>query len=107
MRDGVKRNNEQYYSCASWCDEVDEAVRRYKGDSLPARVGRVAMAAAVYSIWYERNQRIFASKCNSESQVIESISTLLSAKVCNWQVKRTYVNWLVCKNWGFDERMMY
>ncbi|KAM7504646.1 hypothetical protein LguiB_003550 [Lonicera macranthoides] len=68
--DGVKSNN----SCASWCDEVDEAVRRYKRDSLPARVGRGAMAAVVYSIWYEQNQQIFANKCKSESQVSEDLS---------------------------------
>ena len=47
------------YICNSWEQELEEAVNRFKGSSLFARLGSCCFAITVYCIWQERKQCIF------------------------------------------------
>ena len=55
----VLRRNNQSYRCMCWQQELEMAMDKYKGKSVGARIGRLAMAVTIYSIWQERNSRTF------------------------------------------------
>lgn len=68
-----------------------------------ARIGKIAMAASIYIISKERNQRIFLAKMRTENQVMKEIEEWVRAKAWNWMGKRNLSSWVVCKSWGLDE----
>lgn len=55
----VLSRNQQSYRCASWLQEVEMAINHYKGSSVLARIGRLAMSVVIYCIWQGRNYRVF------------------------------------------------
>ena len=94
------------YRCTNWEDELSEVVNRFKGDSLMARVGRLVFAVVIYCIWQERNQRIFGGTWKLHTQLNKEIEQYVCAKAWNWQVRRSYDNWYICKQWGIAERIL-
>ena len=38
--------------------------------------------------------------------VLEDINRFIIARCWYWRVKRTYENWVVCKNWALDESVL-
>lgn len=56
-----------------WEAEVSRAESHAKGKSPRAQMYRMAMAAAVYYIWLERNQRIFQETKKSANHIIKQI----------------------------------
>lgn len=69
-------------------------------------MGRLAFNISVYSLWLERNKRIFAGRMRTGYGIVKEIENYVIAKSWKWSVKRSYINWLVCKNWGVDEIIM-
>ena len=61
---------------------------------------------AFYLIWQEHNQRIFGNHCRPECILISETEKLVVAKACTWFVRRTFGNWILCKNWGVSEDVL-
>ena len=77
-----------------------------KWSRFQARLGMVAFVVSVYCIWLKRNQRIFHNTVRPESVVIKDIDSYIQDKAWHWQVDKTFVNWLLCKEWGINERVL-
>lgn len=58
------------------------------------------MAAAVYCVWQEHNNRIFVNRYCTVDGVVRNIEEFVRAKMWNWQKPRTYMNWLCVENGG-------
>ena len=102
----VLHRNQQGYNCVNWQEELNEAIHRFRGSSLAARLGRLTMAVTMYCIWEERNARIFQHICRTEDAIMASIQGYVVGRCWNWKTKRTYENWLLCKEWGIRECIM-
>lgn len=70
-----------------------------KGDSMMARVGRIAIYAAVYCVWQECNQIIFCNKIRTLDVVVKDIEDYVGTKAWDW-------HWILFKNWGIDENRL-
>ena len=98
---------DQRYVCSTWEKEIEEGVRRYRGISMQARLGRITMATAVCCVWQEHNNRIFVNRCCIVDGVVRNIEEFVRAKKWNWQCPRTYMNWFMCRKWGVaDDRVL-
>lgn len=62
-----------YYRCSTWDEEIGEAIVRFKGNSLAAKVGRLEFVVAVYYIWQERNQGLFGSHSKPYPHVVKEM----------------------------------
>lgn len=60
---------------------------------------RLSFAINVYCIWQERDNKIFRNKFRTENVVIRDIESYIQAKAWYWHVTRSFVNWLICKEW--------
>ncbi|KAF5191731.1 RNA-directed DNA polymerase (reverse transcriptase)-related family protein [Thalictrum thalictroides] len=60
-----------------------------KGGTLSANLIRIAMCATVYELWHERNNRIFAQKYCSRSQVIATIKHEVQLRFVNMKINAT------------------
>lgn len=47
------KRNQQNYRCRGWQQELETAIRLYRGASMAATLGRLAMAVTVYCLWQE------------------------------------------------------
>lgn len=72
------------YRCVSWQQEVTEAMNRFRGTSMMARAGKLALEVTVYSVWQERNARIFQNTCRTEDSVLAEVQNYVIGKTCLW-----------------------
>lgn len=77
---------------------MEFALLNFKGKHLEPRIGKLAMATAIYCVWQERNQRIFQQRIRSNVQVLKDIEGYVKAKAWLWESKRNYSNWVVCRS---------
>ncbi|KAH0724768.1 hypothetical protein KY284_000633 [Solanum tuberosum] len=56
-----------------WDEEVLWANTHYKGKQARAKVYRIAVAASVYVVWQERNQRIFKQIIKTPGMLVRKI----------------------------------
>jgi len=64
---GITRSNQ------GWMEEVQWAQQHCKGRSKGASVYKMVLAAAVYQVWKERNNRIFQHSSRSQHVIIKQI----------------------------------
>ena len=69
-------------------------------------MGRLAFNITLYLMWMERNIRIFQGKNRLKDMLVREVENYIVAKVCSWSVKRSYRNWVLCKEWGLSERIL-
>lgn len=62
-----------YRKPAEWDEETNSAVTNCRGKQPKVVVYRVALAATVYLIWQERNQRIFQAKAREAKVIVRQI----------------------------------
>lgn len=53
-----------------WNEEIRWALLHYKGKQIVAEIFRMALAASVYTVWQERNNRIFQKTSTPVSVLI-------------------------------------
>lgn len=102
----VLKRNQLGYRCNSWQEELNMAEQYYKGSAMIARIGRLTMGVTLYCLWQERNTRIFQNAIRNEEAVLIDIQNYVIAKTWYWRVDRKYINWLICKGWGINERIL-
>ena len=103
----VKRRNLQGYQCQNWLQEEQIAAQRYVGSSLKARLSRLSLSVCIYCLWIERNLRIFQNKYRNTTAVMCEVERYIIGRTWNWRVPRKFENWLLCKEWGIRECVLY
>ena len=86
-----------------WDEECDLAIREGKGDNFIARIRKLVLFAAVYLIWQERNCRVFQHMGHDWLYVIRRIEEVIREATWFWREKRTYGNWVICREWGLND----
>ena len=64
------------------------------------------MAVTIYCVWQERNARVFQQVYKDVSAVMSEIQNYVVGRTWYWKCKRTYVNWLICNEWGINESVL-
>lgn len=102
----VLRQNNVHREVGNWESESSTAIGETKGSDFVAKIRALSLAAAVYLIWKERNHRIFRQCRKSWQHTLSKVEELVREATWNWRSKRTYTNWLLCKEWDLKETVM-
>ncbi|XP_039052924.1 uncharacterized protein LOC120194796 [Hibiscus syriacus] len=70
-----------YRGACSWESELSWATYCFKGKSLIARVFRLAWAGHVYSIWKERNCRLYGGSARSVDALLQDIKAVIRIRL--------------------------
>ncbi|XP_039031720.1 uncharacterized protein LOC120166540 [Hibiscus syriacus] len=93
--------NGMNFTVLPWDDMVYRACLKWKGKSLITTILKIAWNAYVYSLWQERNRRIFQGRSRSTDnllkEIIEVVSIRLRGKSIN---KLDSTNFFLCNAWG-------
>ncbi|KAL4272234.1 hypothetical protein GQ457_13G002990 [Hibiscus cannabinus] len=82
-------------------DELQWVVDRLKGKSLIVYILKLAWNGYVYSIWCERNSRIFRGDFRSVIDIVNSINDFVCVKLLKKNVDRVDpINRRLCLAWG-------
>ncbi|XP_039038060.1 uncharacterized protein LOC120175520 [Hibiscus syriacus] len=85
----------------SWNEMVYRAITSWKWKSQITSIVKIAWSAFIYSIWQERNQRIFQARSRSAEQlfteIYEAVRLSLRGKTIN-RIDST--NLSLCNAWG-------
>ncbi|XP_071689107.1 uncharacterized protein [Rutidosis leptorrhynchoides] len=65
-------------------------------------INRLTLATAVYSIWHERNCRIFKDKRRSDKDLVNCIIGGIRLKLASFKVKGTAAMAVAARNWDMD-----
>nr|GEX02634.1 hypothetical protein [Tanacetum cinerariifolium] len=87
---------------AGWDNIIDEFADMTNKSSILSIVRRLCPAFAVYSIWRERNNRVFRDEVCNWEVVFEMICETVRLKLIGLIVKNTNAVQLVAKNWNVD-----
>lgn len=88
----------------NWDYECGWAVGNMRGHGFKAKISCLTFAASVYCIWNERNRRIFQNKVQNWRGVLMRIEEIVQAATWKWRAKRSFENWLLCKEWGICDQ---
>ncbi|XP_039068836.1 uncharacterized protein LOC120215162 [Hibiscus syriacus] len=86
---------------SSWEEMVTRASSSWKGKSLLTTILKIAWTAYIYTLWEERNRRIFQGRHRSTEEllkvIIEAVRIQLKGKNIN---RADRINSNLCINWG-------
>lgn len=89
----------------TWDDTVIWAANSLKGRSFAICVRRLALAASVYTLWRERNERYHNNNCKDKRALTIFIRDQVRLRVASFKtIEDTPVNRQLCENWGFELR---
>ncbi|XP_020266294.1 uncharacterized protein LOC109841766 [Asparagus officinalis] len=80
-------------SC-EWDHILEWFCTKLRGKGFKQGIKRMALTAAIYNIWYERNLRIFQQEQRTADQVIKRIKMDMLSVVLNSQFQEEYRDWL-------------
>lgn len=76
----LKWLNGKAYNARSWDHHLQWPVRNFKGKSQAAKLFKLVYAECVYSIWIERNQRVFEHKSRGWENIAKEIVYLCNVR---------------------------
>ncbi|GKB76255.1 hypothetical protein Tco_0943150, partial [Tanacetum coccineum] len=82
-----------------WEDVINEILEAKIGNNIWSAVRRISLAAVVYFIWQERNQRIFKGVKRNASTLYADISEIIKMKLMNIRVKDSVAVRIVADIW--------
>ncbi|XP_038990950.1 uncharacterized protein LOC120113971 [Hibiscus syriacus] len=89
-----------YRGACSWEGELAWATYCFKGKSLIARVFRLAWAGHVYSIWKERNCRLYGGSARSVDALLQDIKAVIQIRLERSTICRSdECNAALCARW--------
>lgn len=87
----------------TWNDTMIWATNSLKHSSFANWVRRLALAASVYVLWRERNERYHNNKCKDKRALVVFIRDQVRFRVASFKtIDDTPVNRHLCENWGFE-----
>ncbi|XP_039020908.1 uncharacterized protein LOC120152868 [Hibiscus syriacus] len=88
----------------SWEVFMAWASSNWKGKSLLTMVMKMALNALIYTIWEERNKRVFQNRARSAEEIIKAIKDNVSLQLRSKNINRVdSVNISICNHWGIEE----
>ncbi|XP_031281863.1 uncharacterized protein LOC116140357 [Pistacia vera] len=80
------------YVTRSWNDYVEHITSRWRKNKLKYSIGKLSLGAAIYSIWRERNSRIFGGECKDAHTLYNSIKNVVRERAMDLSkiIKNTY-----------------
>ncbi|KAI8555047.1 hypothetical protein RHMOL_Rhmol05G0143900 [Rhododendron molle] len=76
------------------------------GASISCRIYKLSLAASIYWIWRERNNRVFQGKSLHAPLLSSHIIAEVRACLCSWRgLKRTEEARLMSVVWGLSSRI--
>ncbi|GKB13748.1 RNA-directed DNA polymerase, eukaryota, reverse transcriptase zinc-binding domain protein [Tanacetum coccineum] len=73
----------------NWSNNVAAFARRYNGNSISSIIRRLCIAASVYLIWQERNNRIFRDEERSSEDLYKMLNEIVRMRPLSLKVKDT------------------
>ncbi|KAE8680707.1 hypothetical protein F3Y22_tig00111372pilonHSYRG00187 [Hibiscus syriacus] len=84
-----------------WNGELAWATHCFKGKSLIVRMLKLALAGYVYSIWKERNNRLFGGKVRLMEDILDDTRDAVRARLSSWSINiMESRNVALCDSWG-------
>ncbi|XP_039045246.1 uncharacterized protein LOC120184977 [Hibiscus syriacus] len=88
---------------STWNNLLDWAIASWKGKSLISSILKLSWCAFNYTIWEERNRRIFRGSCRTEEGIVNAIKDIVGSILSNRDINRTDSrNLALCTHWGID-----
>ncbi|XP_020262336.1 uncharacterized protein LOC109838292 [Asparagus officinalis] len=84
----------KWRSC-DWSTLLNWYCFRLKGKGFKQKTKRMALAAAVYNIWRERNNRIFQLKCKTPDAIIKDIKMDIFVAILNGSPSAEDREWIL------------
>ncbi|MFS7888742.1 hypothetical protein Hanom_Chr17g01584951 [Helianthus anomalus] len=94
----MKHVNELWISVLAWMDQYSNST------NLEHIVGKLVLAASVYFIWQERNNRLFSRMQCSATQVSEKIKSSVRFRLMGFKFKGHSDHNRVLKKWQIPSR---
>ncbi|XP_039048294.1 uncharacterized protein LOC120189013 [Hibiscus syriacus] len=87
----------------SWDDVFNWLIANLKGKSFRVRILKLAWTGLLYSVWEERNHRLFRGSSRSADVIVNSIKVVVRVKLCRFGCPRLDdVNRYLYLNWGLS-----
>ena len=74
-----------------------------KGNTFLTKVRGMSLAAAVYFVWQEMNDRVFNQDRHDWQFVLGKIEEAVREVAWDWKSPKTFKNWVLCKEWGLHD----
>ena len=89
-----------------WDDIVIDLAGRFNGNSIRSIIRRLSLAACVYLIWQERNQRIFRDEHRSWDELFEVFWETIRLRLMSFKTKKSIAVLKVQKEWSVRFNMV-
>ena len=88
----------------TWDQELKWAIHKLKGKALISNLLKIAWNALIYSIWRERNCRIYAQKTETSEQILSNVKEVVRHRLGRMKnVKNDAVNNFLYRSWGLHD----
>lgn len=81
--------------------------RLKNGNNIWSAVRRLSLAAAIYYIWHERNQRLFRGDKKEAKELFDIICRTIQLKLMSLRVKNSEAVKKVASIWGIQFNTVY
>ncbi|GAA0142729.1 hypothetical protein LIER_35623 [Lithospermum erythrorhizon] len=96
----------EYRGSHVWWSERQWCIDNLGGKSLKRRLMQVAFMCTVYTVWQERNSRVFGGSSVSADVLYHKIVSIMHDRACSWRgVKRTKANWEISLDWSLSHNI--
>lgn len=85
-----------------WEDIIKEFAGQFNGNSVGSIIRRLCLAASVYMIWQERNQRIFRDEYRRWEEVYEIILENIRLRLMSLKAKRSVAVLKAQEEWNVE-----
>ncbi|XP_038997796.1 uncharacterized protein LOC120122767 [Hibiscus syriacus] len=90
-------------SSSSWNNLLASASHAWKGKSLLITILKLALCAFLYSLWEERNRRLFKGNSRNEAEILKVIKEIVGTQLRGRNINiLDSVNITLCKNWSIE-----
>ncbi|GJZ75907.1 RNA-directed DNA polymerase, eukaryota, reverse transcriptase zinc-binding domain protein [Tanacetum coccineum] len=88
-QDQKMRKSEVKINGSDWGSIIQELASMQNGNSIGSVVRRLCLAASIYLIWQERNNRFFKSVKRNVEELFTNLVDTVTQRLCSLKVKRT------------------
>ncbi|GJX37817.1 hypothetical protein Tco_0251120 [Tanacetum coccineum] len=82
-----------------WEEIISDLIETKNGNNIWSVVRRTSLAVVVYSIWQERNKRVFKRKKRKFTEIQESVNKVIKLKMMNLRVRESNAVKKVAEIW--------
>ena len=92
------------FQSLKWMDYIQWMATHWQGNSLPTRIRKLTLAATVYTIWMERNDRFHTNSFRNVGSIVGTISNLIRSKLLSLEgIEDNGPNRIVQHQWSLPD----